>query len=110
VFSLSGTLDAAPGLRVRPVFEWDGCVVFDPTRRRLVELNLTSWLMLELCDGRPYEALRAEFAAIVGAKAEADEIDRHLRSGLLRLAAAGLIRRSPTGLNTEGESHDEERA
>jgi hypothetical protein len=109
VFSLSGTLDAAPGLRVRPVFEWDGCVVFDPARRRLVELNLTSWLMLELCDGRPYDALRAEFASVVGARVEAEDIDGYLRSGLLRLAAAGLIRRSPAGLAVEGEGDHEER-
>jgi hypothetical protein len=110
VFCLSGTLDVAPGLRIRPVFEWDGCLVFDPARRRLIELNLTSWLMLELCDGRPYAALREEFAAVIGARAETADIDRHLRSGLLGLAAAGLIRRSPGGLAVEGEGHDEERS
>lgn len=102
MFSITGTLEAAPGLRIRPVPEWDGCVVFDPGRRRLVELNLASWLMLELCDGRGYGALRAEFAAVVGARAEGG-IDGYLRSGLLGLAAAGLIRRSSRGLAIEGE-------
>lgn len=110
MFSLSGTLEAAPALRIRPVFEWDGCIVFDPTRRRLVELNLTSWLLLELCDGRAYEALRMEFASIVGMRAENDGIDGFLRSGLLGLAAAGLIRRSSSGLAVEGEGDHEQRS
>ena len=103
MFSLSGILEAAPRLRIRPVFEWDGCVVFDPGRRRLVELNLASWLMLELCDGRPYDALKEEFASIAGLRVEAHDIDGYLRSGLLQLAAAGLIRRSPSGARNEGE-------
>jgi hypothetical protein len=94
VFSLSGTFSAAPGLRVRPAFEWDGCIVYDPNRRRLVELNLTSWLMLELCDGRGFESLREEFAATVGERAGDGTVDEYLRSGLFRLAATGLIKRS----------------
>jgi hypothetical protein len=94
VLSLSGTFRAAPGLRVRPAFEWDGCVVFDPHRRRLVELNLTSWLILELCDGRCYQDLRARFAVVVGERIREGEIDQHLRFGLVRLAAAGLMKRS----------------
>jgi hypothetical protein len=94
VFSLSGTFSSAPGLRVRPAFEWDGCIVYDPNRRRLVELNLTSWLLLELCDGRDFESLRAEFAAIAATRTDEGAIDDYLRSGLFRLAATGLVKGS----------------
>jgi hypothetical protein len=94
VFSLSGTFSAACGLRVRPAYEWDGCIVYDPNRRRLVELNLTSWLILELCDGRGFESLRTEFAAMVGGRCHEGTVDEHLRSGLFRHAATGLMKRS----------------
>lgn len=94
MFSLSGTFNSAPGLRVRPAFEWDGCIVYDPNRRRLVELNLTSWLLLELCDGRDFESLRTEFAATVAARADEGAVDEYLRSGLFRLAGAGLVKGS----------------
>jgi hypothetical protein len=94
VFSLSGTFNSALGLRVRPAFEWDGCIVYDPNRRRLVELNLASWLLLELCDGRDFESLRTEFAATVAGRTDEGAVDEYLRSGLFRLAATGLVKRS----------------
>jgi hypothetical protein len=107
VFSLSGTFRAAPGLRVRPAFEWDGCIVYDPNRRRLVELNLASWLLLELCDGRGFESLRSEYAASVGGRVGEGTVDEHLRSGLFRLAATGLVRRSFSQLlRRRGRIHD----
>ena len=107
MLSLEGRLEAAPGLRVRPVPEWDGCLVFDPGRRRLVELNLAAWLMLELCDGRSCDSLRAAFASIVEGRPEGGRVEDYLRSGLLGLAAAGLIRCNPPDPASEGDAdHD----
>jgi hypothetical protein len=93
VFSLSGALECAPGLRIRPVFEWDGCIVFDPGRRQLVELNLASWLVLELCDGRGFPDLRSEFLSVVGARVETVLAERYLQSALYQLAESGLVKR-----------------
>lgn len=40
------------GLRVRPVPEVGCCYVYTPARPRMHSLNMTAWLVLELCDGK----------------------------------------------------------
>jgi hypothetical protein len=85
--------EAAPRLRIRPAFEWDGCIVYDPNRRRLVELNLAAWLVLELCDGRPWPEIGEAFFAIVGTRVEGRQGEHHVRSALVQLIRAGLVKR-----------------
>lgn len=40
------------GLRVRPVPEVGCCYIYTPARPRMHSLNMTAWLVLELCEGR----------------------------------------------------------
>lgn len=47
----------APGLRVRPAPEVGRCFVYTPARPRLYALNMSAWLILELCQGRSPRAL-----------------------------------------------------
>jgi hypothetical protein len=85
----------AAGIRIRPVWEWDGCLVFDPAQRRLLELNLHAWLILELCDGQSVDALAKEYRALAEPRIEAGAAERQLARGLRSLAAYGLIEASP---------------
>lgn len=94
MFCPPASYSRAPGLRLRPAFEWDGCVVLDPRRRRLVELNLTAWLVLELCDGRGLPALGRAFDALLGDRLGTDAAARHLEEGLRALLAHGLVVRA----------------
>ncbi len=88
---MTGPYKRADGIRIRPVWEWDGCLVFDPARRRLFELNLTAWLILELCEGQSFEALASEFRAAIEARLESGGGTRQLARGLRSLSAHGLV-------------------
>jgi hypothetical protein len=88
---------AEPNMRLRPVPELECCLAYLPRRRdpprrpSLHGLNLTSWLVLSLCDGRDDEALAHEFAeATAGAGAAPDA----LATALEQLAKLGLINRT----------------
>ena len=89
-----GPFRRVPDLRIRPVWEWDGCVVFDPARHLLIELNLHAWLVLELCDGRGIAALVDEYRAIAAPRLEAGTVERDLARALTMLSAHGLVQSS----------------
>lgn len=85
----SAAFRAANGLRMRPVPEWDGCLVLDPERAALHELNLTSWLLLELAPGMRYLEIVTAYARLVGQRREVPSDD--VRAGLQDLLDAGLL-------------------
>lgn len=91
----AGPYKRAAGIRIRPVWEWDGCLVVDPVQRRLFELNLHAWLILELCEGQSVDALAKEYRAFAEPRLESGAAERHLTRGLRTLAAFGLIETSP---------------
>ena len=49
--SRTGCYKRAQGLRIRPVPEVGCCYVYTPARPRLYALNMSAWLILELCGG-----------------------------------------------------------
>jgi len=92
---MTGGYRRAAGIRIRPVWEWDGCLVYDPARRRLFELNLHAWLILELCEGQSIGALTSEYRAAAAARVEAGALSRQLTRALRSLSAHGLIEAVP---------------
>ena len=84
----------APGVRLRPMPEMACCLAYVREPPALHGLNLTSWIVLTLCDGRPEaEIARAYFEAVVpvggpGAGRGA------LEAALIQLEALRLIRRT----------------
>jgi hypothetical protein len=54
-----------PGIRLRPVPEQAVCLAYRPKPPMLFGLNLTSWLVLTLCDGRSEAAIGHDYHAAV---------------------------------------------
>lgn len=79
----------APRLRLRPVPEWESCLVLAPDDATLHELNLAAWLILALCDDRTEAQIAPLYQGSVGhlrPDARADvraELDRLLDTGLI---------------------------
>lgn len=70
--SPTGCYRKTPGLRVRPVPEWDRCIVFTPAAPKLYTLNLSAWLVFELFAETPIAAAtEAYMAAVVPPESEA---------------------------------------
>lgn len=87
----TGCWRKSPGLRVRPVAEWSSGVAYLPRPPRLVMIDLHAWLVLELCDGRPVDAVRRDYAAVVQTHGVADGADDRLAACLAELDRLGLI-------------------
>ena len=89
--SLTGCYRKTPGLRVRPVPEWDRCIVFTPAAPKLYTLNLSAWLVFELfADAPAATATRAYLAATVPPESE-EAARRNLDDCLRMLQDNGIL-------------------
>jgi hypothetical protein len=91
----TGCYRQSPDLRLRPVHELQTCLVFEPTKPKLYMLNLSAWLILELCPGRSPDELATAFRNAVVPAVAADEAERQLEAGLDLLTRHRLIELSP---------------
>jgi hypothetical protein len=80
-----------PNLRVRPMDQMQGLLVFTPDRPGIYVLNATSWLILELCDGRLRALIRDQYADIVGPVVLRDKAEEEFDTGVQTLEQMGLI-------------------
>jgi hypothetical protein len=96
VISPNGSYRKVTNVRLRPVPEWRSCVAYTPDDPRLYLLNLNSWLILELCDGRSAEDIEAAYLAVVAQKLDSDPAST-FHDGLLELERTKLIERSSYG-------------
>jgi len=84
-----------PNVRLRPVPEQAVCLVYRPRPPMLFGLNLTSWLVLTLCDGRSEEAIGRDYEAAVRQAGGPGAEPGALLTALRGLQELGLIRRDP---------------
>ena len=88
-----------PGIRLRPVPEQAICLVYRPRPPMLFGLNLTSWLVLTLCDGRDEQQIGRDYAAAVQGVSGPGAEPGALATALQGLEELGLIRYDPTATN-----------
>jgi hypothetical protein len=91
MFALGDRFARNPAAVVRDAEEWDCAVVFEPEEPRLCMLNATAWLLFELCDGRSFGAIQADYAALFGNKISKEEAGLQATLGIERLLAFRLI-------------------
>jgi hypothetical protein len=85
--------------------EWGGCLVLEPRRPGLYELNLSAWLVLELCDGRSGDRILAGYRDAVGNRR--DSIRADVTAALRNLLAAALIHiYDPNGRSCDHDDGD----
>jgi hypothetical protein len=78
---------------LRPVPEQAICLAYRPRPPALDALNLTSWLVMELCDGRDDAALSKAYADAVRSAGGAGDAPGALDHALRQLHELGLIER-----------------
>jgi hypothetical protein len=92
-----------PGIRLRPVPEQAVCLVYRPRPPMLFGLNLTSWLVLTLCDGRDEQQIGCDYAtAVQGVNGPGAEPGA-LAAALQGLEELRLIRCDQTVINRTNE-------
>jgi hypothetical protein len=82
---------------VRPVPELGTCIVYTPARPRLHKLNPTAWLALELWDGRPLQAVEADFLARTATRLPKANARRLLAEATAMLIGAGILEADESG-------------
>ena len=85
---------ASPGVRLRPIPEQECCLAYVPRPPALHGLNLTSWLVLSLCDGRTQPAIAEDYFAAVAESGGPGATAGALDSALIQWEALGLITRT----------------
>ena len=83
-----------PGVRLRPMPELACCLAYVRDPPALHGLNLTSWIVLTLCDGRPEADIARAYLEAVSPVGGPGARRGALESALLQLETLRLIRRT----------------
>ena len=89
-----------PSVRLRPIPELNCCLAYLPPRRHpprapaLHGLNLTTWLVLSMCDGRPDSLLEQDYHEAMAACYGPGTQPGTLAQALAQLQSLGLIQRT----------------
>ena len=84
---------SSPGVRLRPIPEQECCLAYVPRPPALHGLNLSSWLVLTLCDGREQREIGRDYFDAVGPSGGPGATPGAFDSALIQLEALGLIER-----------------
>lgn len=84
----------APGVRLRPMPELACCLAYVRDPPALHGLNLTSWIVLTLCDGRPETDIARAYLEAVSPVGGPGARRGVLEAALIQLEALRLIRRT----------------
>ena len=94
------TWETDPSVRLRPIPELDCCLAYLPPRRdpprmaALHGLNLTTWLVLSMCDGRSDDLLTQAYHETMATTYGPGTRPESLAQALVQLERLGLIHRS----------------
>lgn len=78
-------------LRIRDIPEWQAALVFDPDQSELRMINMTSRLIIELCDGRAMKDIEGQFCTLLGKRLDERSAQETFGDGLRALQDNGLL-------------------
>lgn len=88
----NGCFQIVQGVNVRPVPELQMCLVYRPAKPRLLMLNASMWLIIEICaGGKSRQEIEDEYAEAFGDEIGREEIREQVTVGLEKLKADSLI-------------------
>lgn len=91
----TGCFRRSPGLRLRAIPELDTCLVYRPRPPKIFRLNLSAWLVLELCEGLDGSKLVDRYWRTSGNRMNGEQAASQVRAGLDLLLHNCLIELDP---------------
>ena len=91
MFSRNGCYAKTPDVVLRPFAEWGHAYAFTPSEPDIIDLNATAFLIVELCDGRPYTQIENDFVDVVGNKVGAQKAREQFQTGFAQLLERNII-------------------
>lgn len=89
--SPNARLSKKADLRIRDLPEWQSAIIFDPDQTDLRMINMTSRLIIELCDGRSLSEIEEQYCSLVSGHVDADTARKQFGDGLGVLQEHGLM-------------------
>lgn len=83
-----------PNVVIRPFEDWGHAYAFTPDDPEIYDLNSTAWFIVELCDGRPYQQIEADYVKSVGEKIGAEAAKSQFHAGFDSLLTRNIIQAS----------------
>ncbi|HXF53726.1 MAG TPA: hypothetical protein VNK52_06335 [Hyphomicrobiaceae bacterium] len=94
MLSRNGCYARAPNVVLRRFEEWGRCYAYTPDEPEIYDLNIAAWLIVELCDGRPFQQIEADYLRLVGKKIGREAARAQFHSGFAALIERNIIQAS----------------
>ena len=75
MYSRNGSYAKTPNVRIRNFDDWGRAYAYTPDDPEIYDLNASAAFILQLCNGRPFGQIEADYVAAVGPKV-GDEMAR----------------------------------
>ena len=85
MISRNGSYIKTPEVVIRSFEEWERAYAYTPDDPEIYDLNATAWFIVELCDGRPFTQIEADFIREVGPRVGNDLAKHQFHNGFDRL-------------------------
>ena len=87
----NGCYRKTPDVVLRPFEDWGRAYAFTPDDPEIYDLNATAWLIVDLCDGRPFNQIESAYVAQVSPHVGSDEARAQFHAGFDRLLEKNII-------------------
>ena len=94
MLSRNGCYAKTPDVVLRRFEDWGRCYAYTPDEPEIYDLNTTAWLIVELCDGRPYQQIEAEYVKVVGERIGREAAKAQFHDGFSALLERNIIQAS----------------
>lgn len=91
MLSRNGCYAKTGNVVLRRFEDWGRCYAFTPDEPEIYDLNTTAWLIVELCDGRPFQQIEADYLAVLGPKVGRDKARSQFHAGFDTLLQRNII-------------------
>jgi hypothetical protein len=91
VYSRNGCYAKTPDVVIRPFEEWGRAYAFTPDEPEIYDLNTSAWFIVELCNGRSFGEIEAEYVKTVGPKVGPDTAKSQFHMGFDALLERNII-------------------
>lgn len=91
MLSRNGCYAKTPDVVLRTFEEWGRAYAFTPDNPEIYDLNAAAWLIVDLCDGRPFAQIEADYVAAVEANIGHAAAKAQFHSGFEMLLERNII-------------------
>ena len=94
MLSRNASYAKTPNVVVRTFEDWGHAFAFTPDDPEVHDLNATAWFILDLCNGRPFSQIEADYVKVVGEKIGEEAARTQFHAGFNLLLTRNIIQAS----------------